>query len=67
MVSLFEGFNEIQKLYNAFENQSNILHNHNRRINEVIRDFDNLIDWKKFMKDRAEDLAVFDKLKLKRI
>ena len=57
----------MRERYNPFEHQFNIIHDHNTRINEAIRDFDNLIDWKKFMKDRAEDLAVFDKLQLKRI
>ena len=55
------------ELYNPFEQQSDIIHDHNTRINEATRDFDNLVDWKKFMKDITEDLAVFDKLKLKRI
>ena len=31
MVSLFEWFNEMQEIHNAFEPQYDILHDHNRR------------------------------------
>ena len=55
MVSMFEGFNETQELYNAFERQSDILHDHNRRRNEATRAFDNLVDWQKYIKDILED------------
>ena len=57
----------MRERYNPFEHQFDIIHDHNTRINEATRDFDNLVDWKKFMKDIAEDLAFFDKLKLRRI
>ena len=66
-VILFEGFNEMQKLYNAFVHQSEIIHDHNRRINEVTRAFDNLVDWKKYIKDTPKYFLVCDKLKLKKI
>ena len=34
MVSLFEGLNEIQEMYNKFELHSDLLHDHNQRRNE---------------------------------
>ena len=67
MVILFEGINEIHELYNAFEHQYDILNDHNRRRNEETRDFNNLVNSQKYIKDRPEDFSILDKIKLKRI
>ena len=67
MVSLFEGLNEMQETYNALERHSNLLHDHNRRRNEETRAYDTLVGWKKYIKDRPDDLPVLDKGNLKRI
>ena len=67
MVSLFEGFNEMRETYYAFECHSDLLYDHNGRSNEETRDYDTLVDWKKYIKDRPDDLPVLDKGKQKRI
>ena len=67
MVSLFEGLNEMQDMYNIFEHHCDILHDHNRRRNEAARAYDTLVDWKKYIKERLDDFPVLDKGKLKRI
>ena len=67
MVNLFKIFNEIQELYNAFEHQYDVLHDHNRRKKEATRAYDNLIDWQKYIKDRPYDFPVLEKIKLKKI
>ena len=64
---MFEGFNEVQETYNAFKHQYDILHDHNKRRNEATRDFDNLVDWKRYIKDIPADLLVLEKGKIKRI
>ena len=67
MVSLFEGINELQEMYNTFECHSDLLHHHNRRRNEETRASDTLVYWKMFIKERTNNLLVLDKGKLKRI
>ena len=42
MINIFKGFNEMQELYNAFEHQYDILHDHNKRIKKGTRAYDNL-------------------------
>ena len=67
MVGLFEGLSEMQETYNAFEFQSDLLYDHNQRRNEAIRSYDTLVDWKKYIIDRPDDVPLLDKIKLKRI
>ena len=67
MVSLFEGLNEIQETHNAFELQSDILHDHNTRRKEATKAYDNLVDWQKYIKDRPKYVSFIDKIKLRRI
>ena len=67
MVIVFEGFNEMHETYISLELQSNILHDHDRRREQARRDYDNLLDWKKYIKDIPDHFQVLDKGKLKRI
>ena len=67
MVNLFKGFIEMQELYNSLEHQYDILHDHNRRRKEATRACDNMIDWKKYIKDIPDDFLVLNKLRLNKI
>ena len=67
MVGFFEGLNEIQETYNAFENQYDLLYDHNQRRKEESKAYDNLVDWKRYMKERPEYVPILDKIKLRRI
>ena len=67
MISLFEGPSEMQETYNAFKHQSDFLHDHNWRRIEATRSYDTMVDWKKYIKDKPDDLPVLDKSKRKRI
>ena len=61
MVSLFEGLNEMQEIYNTFEHHSYILYGHTTRA------YDTLVDWMRYIKDKTDDLPVLDKGNFKRI
>ena len=67
MINLFKGFNEMQELYNAFEHQPSLLHDHNKRRKEATRAYDNIIHWEKYIKDKPDDLPISDTFKLKKI
>ena len=67
MVSLFEGLNEMQEIYNAFELQYDLLQDYNLRSNQATRAYDTLVDWKNYIKDRHDDLPILYKGNLKRI
>ena len=67
MVGLFEGLNEIQETYNAFEHQSDLLYDHNQRRKYATKDYDNMVDWKRYIKDRPKYVPILDKIKLRRI
>ena len=67
MVNLYKGFNEMQELYNSFEHQLEVLHEHHKRIQEATKAYDHIIEWQNYIKDRSEDLPILDKLKLKKI
>ena len=57
----------MKESYNAFEHQYEILHDHQKMRKEATRAYDNLVDWKKYIKDRPYDLLVLYKLKIKKI
>ena len=67
MVGLFEGLNEIQETYNAFEHQYDLLYDHNQRRKEETKAYDNLVDWKRYIKDKPKDVPILDNIKLRRI
>ena len=67
MVNLYKGFNEMQELYNSFEHQLEVLHEHHKKRQEATKAYDHVIEWKKYIKDRPKDLPILDKLKLKKI
>ena len=67
MVNLFKVFNEMHELYNAFEHQSNVLHDHHRRRKDATIDYDHIIDWNNYIKERPDDLPILNKPKLKKI
>ena len=61
MVNLYKGFNEMQELYNSFEHQSEVLHEHHKRRQEETKAYDHIIEWHKYIKDRPKDLPILDK------
>ena len=67
MVGLFEGLNEMKETNNSFEWQSNLIYDHNQRRKEATKAYDNLVDWKRYIKERPEDVTILDKIKLRRI
>lgn len=64
---MYEGFNEMQELYNSFEHHSDGLKDHHERRLEATKAYDLVIDWQKYIKKRPEDLPILAKLKLKKI
>ena len=65
MDGLYKIFNEMHELYNTFESQSDILQDHNTHKREGAKAFDNVLDWKKHVKDRSHDFPIMDKLQTK--
>ena len=67
MVDLFEGLNAIRETYNSFEHQSDVLYDHSQRRKDVTKDFDDLVDWHRYIRNKHEDVPILDKIKLRRI
>ena len=56
----------MQELYNTFESQSDILQDHNTHRRATSKAFNNVLDWKKHIKDRPHDFPFMDKLHTKK-
>ena len=67
MFYLFEVLNEMQKTYNSFEHQCYLLYGHNQRGKDATKAYDNLVDKKRYIKDKPEYVPILDKIKLRRI
>ena len=66
MDNLYKGFNKIQELYNTFECQYDILQDHNTHRRVASNAFDNVLDWKKNIKQRLHDFPLVNKLQNKK-
>ena len=67
MVGLFEGLNEMKETNNSFEWQSNLIYDHNQRRKEAMKSYDNLVEWKRYIKGRPKNVPILDKIKIRRI
>ena len=56
----------MQDWYNSFEYQSDVLNDHNTWRREATKAYDNVLEWKKHIKDKLDDMPIFDNLKLKK-
>ena len=67
MANLYACFNEMQELYNSFDQQYDVLQDHHTRRMASTKDFDNILGWKKHIRDRSHDFPVMDKFQTKKI
>ena len=66
MSNMYRAFNKMHELYNTFEFQPDILWDHNTRRRVASKAFDNVLYWKKHIKDRPHDFPLMDKLQNKK-
>ena len=56
----------MHELYNSFKWQYDVLQDHHTCRREATKDFNNVLDWKKHIRDRPHDLLVMDKIQTKK-
>jgi hypothetical protein len=64
---LFSSLNNIQETYNVFEKLSVILEQQIKKRQQASKAIDDIVDWKRHIKDKLEDIPVLDSFKFKRI
>ena len=52
----------MKDLFNSFERQADILQDHHARRIVAVKEFEDVLDWKKHIKDKPQDFPVMDKL-----
>ena len=56
----------MKELFNSFERHTDILQDHHGRRITVAKSFEDILDWKKHIRDRPQDFPVMDKIRAKK-